>query len=54
MSKPFILNPNVPPGGIPWHEHLNTKFGEKVAKQEMKGQGPITKAGKNIVSFSFD
>jgi Predicted dithiol-disulfide isomerase involved in polyketide biosynthesis len=50
VYKPFILDPNIPPGGQAWRDHLVLKFGEKVAKQEMKGQGPISKAGKSIVS----
>ena len=51
--KPFILDPNVPPGGIPWHDQVAMKQGEKAAKQEMKGYGPISKAGKSIVSIFF-
>ena len=50
VFKPFVLDPNVSPGGIPWHDQLAMKQGEKIAKQEMKGNGPISKAGKSIVS----
>ena len=49
VFKPFVLDPNVSPGGIPWHDQLAMKQGEKIAKQEMKGNGPISKAGKSIV-----
>lgn len=52
-SKPFVLDPSVPPGGISWHDQLLTKYGEKIAKQEMKGNGPISKAGKNV-GIKFD
>ncbi|XP_066930348.1 uncharacterized protein [Clytia hemisphaerica] len=51
--KPFILDPNVPPGGIPWHDQVAMKQGEKAAKQEMKGNGPISRAGKSI-GIKFD
>lgn len=49
ISTPFVLDPHVLPEGLPWHEHLLNKVGDKEAKKEMKGQGPIAKAGKNIV-----
>ena len=49
-SQPFVLDPHVLPEGIPWFDHVVNKFGEKEAKKEMKGQGPIAKAGKACVS----
>lgn len=52
ISKPFVLDPSISAGGIPWYEQLTMKQGEKVAKQEIKGNGPISKAGKSIVRTS--
>ena len=48
--KPFLLDAHTVPEGIPLNIYLSNKFGEKVAKQELKGQGPTAKAGKNAVS----
>ena len=49
--RPFLIDAQCPSEGIPYKTYLVNKFGEKVAKQEMKGQGPVGKAGKSVVSF---
>ena len=50
---PFLLDAHTIPEGIPLNVYLANKFGEKVAKQEMKGNGPTSKAGKSVVSAFF-
>ncbi|XP_065668739.1 uncharacterized protein YwbO isoform X2 [Hydra vulgaris] len=46
--KPFLIDAQCPSEGIPYNTYLISKFGEKIAKQEMKGQGPLGKAGKSV------
>lgn len=41
------------PEGIPLQVYLSNKYGEKVAKQELKGQGPLAKAAKSV-GIKFD
>ncbi|XP_065668738.1 uncharacterized protein LOC100211789 isoform X1 [Hydra vulgaris] len=51
--KPFLIDAQCPSEGIPYNTYLISKFGEKIAKQEMKGQGPLGKAGKSV-GIKFD
>jgi len=51
--KPFLLDAHTAPEGVPLDIHLASKYGEKIAKQEMKGQGPMAKAGKSV-GIKFD
>ena len=48
--KPFLLDANTKPEGIPLQVYFISKYGEKISKQEFKGNGPIAKAGKSVVS----
>lgn len=49
--KPFLLDAHMLPEGIPLQVYLSNKYGEKVAKQELKGQGPLAKAAKSVVGL---
>ena len=44
------MDANTKPKGIPLQVYFISKYGEKIAKQEFKGNGPIAKAGKSVVS----
>ena len=51
--KPFLLDPNTIHAGIPLDLYLTDKVGEEVAKKEMKGKGPLAKAGRVVVCIMF-
>jgi predicted DsbA family dithiol-disulfide isomerase len=51
--RPFILNPDLPLGGVDHHTYLSRKFGSMARAQRM--HGTVIKAGKGEgIDFDFD
>ena len=50
MWKPFFLNRNTPEAGIPLLDYMEKKFGPQAKKMALEGSGPLSQAGRAVVS----